>query len=433
MSASNNDGSQVGGTSDMVSRMRRVIPASWFPLTASGGAATVTPVLDGLLQGIGWGWSYCYTFILFIIDQARLATATGSSLDMFCSDFFGVSIGRKSSETDGAFRNRMRVNLLRPCATRTAVENAVIGILGRSPLILEPFNAADTGGYGESSGIEAGGGYGTSLLYGSSRIPFQYLMTVPYGVSYARRESAASLIDENGMLQIAQRHVPRTNFFADGTSSLLTEARGINLIKDSVGWSRWAPSTAGGTCRWTIDAMSVGALWAGYPVLTITIYSGGTINGPSVSASAGQGAVTGSMWIKIPAGHRFSSLIVKISDATENIMVENSADLKLVDQWQRVGATIPVSDSVLGLVTMQIEGQSDGLMDLPLLTQCWQLEEGTNTTSYIPSGDQIGIREADCLVTAFSEPVESVDLSVLLDEVKRAGPAGSVAWISTTS
>ena len=72
-------------------------------------------------------------------------------------------------------------------------------------------------------------------------------------------------------------------------------------------------------------------------------------------------------------------------------------------------------------------------MDTPLLTQCWQIEPGSVATSYIPSSWQVGVREADDLVTVAGGAGGTVDQVALNQAICRAIPAGSIAWTMTTS
>lgn len=148
----------AGNEADMIARMRAVIPGAWFPITATETTVSTTPVLDSLLAGLGCGWSYCYDLAVFVRQQTRLGTASGSFLDMICTDYFGNLIRRKSSEVDDTFRSRITANLLVPRATRQAVIATITSLLNCIPSVFEPRRAADTGGYGGVSSAGAGGG-----------------------------------------------------------------------------------------------------------------------------------------------------------------------------------------------------------------------------------------------------------------------------------
>ena len=154
----------VGDPSDMAVRMRAVVPKGWF--------GDETPVLDGLLQGLGVAWSFIYSFLQFTILQARISTATGTFLDMIGVDFFGPYLVRFGAEADDAFRQRVKDELLRPRATREALILALQELTGRPPLVFEPSLPSDTGGY-----AVGGVGFGVAGGWGNLALPFQSFIT----------------------------------------------------------------------------------------------------------------------------------------------------------------------------------------------------------------------------------------------------------------
>ena len=411
----------TGTCADMMSRMRAVLPPSWFPLTAPGATTSATPVLDGVLSGIGCGWAYCYALIQFVVQQSRISTATGSFLDMICADFFGTTIKRMPGEVDDGFRNRISANLLLPRATRSAVSQAIAALLGAAPVLFEPFRATDTGGYGTAG-----------LRLGSSTLPFQYLVSVTTDGRMKRRESDASFIDADGTMQIAGRHVLRSSYAGGSAISPLIEPRGFNLIKDSIGWSGFQPASATGTARWIVDPSGVGALWAEMPVMQVSIYSGGSITGPSIAVFAPGYAVTASFWLMLPVDHQFTACGLSLTDQS-GIVAVAAANLSVTGVWQRVSATLASGTATSRLVTVTLDGQSKSLMDTPVLTQCWQVEPGSIATSFIPSSGQIGLREADELVTLWTGAAVALDQVSLNEAVCRVIPAGSIAWTTITS
>ena len=435
MSGSGSSGAGTGSCADMVSRMRAVLPPSWFPLTAPGATSSATPVLDGILSGIGCGWAYCHALIQFVAQQARISSATGSFLDMICVDFFGTTIKRMSNEVDDRFRGRIGANLLLPRATRLAVSQAISALLGVTPTLFEPSRAADTGGYGgaAAAGAGGGGGYTTAgMRLGSSSLPFQYLVAVTTEATVTRRESDASYIDADNALQIAARHVLRPLCGGGNTGSVLIEPRGFNLIKDSIGWSSFQLTSGTATARWNVDPSGVGALWAGMPVMQVNIYSGGAITGPSIEVLVPGSAVTASFWLMLPVDHQFTSCGLSFRDQY-GATGYAAANISGTGVWQRVSATLGAGTAADRVVTITLEGQSTALMNTPLLTQCWQIEPGSVATSYIPSSWQVGVREADDLVTVATEAGGTVDQVALNQAICRAIPAGSIAWTTTTS
>jgi hypothetical protein len=154
----------TGESDDMRGRLKTVLPAGWF--------ANDTPILDAVLGGLAVAWSVLYRLLMNVAAQARVATATGVFLDICAVDYFGAALKRRAGESDGAFSPRLRANLLAPRATRAALVGALTNLTGRAPVIFEPLNAADTGGYNTGTlGYGVAGGYGCRLL------PFQFFVT----------------------------------------------------------------------------------------------------------------------------------------------------------------------------------------------------------------------------------------------------------------
>lgn len=163
----------IGDRVDIAGRLRSVLPPRWFGET--------TPVLDTLLNGIAAGWEYSYRFLQYTRAQTRLATASGLWLDLIAKDFFGNPLSRVLGQSDDAFRVVIQRNILRPLGTRTAVISALADLTGRPPIVFEPRNTADTGGYGRllPSGAAVGGGAGYCISggWGSLALPFQCFVT----------------------------------------------------------------------------------------------------------------------------------------------------------------------------------------------------------------------------------------------------------------
>lgn len=415
MSTSATDSALIGSTADMMRRMRTVLPAAWFPMTSPDAVASATPILDGLLSGSGEAWSYCHALTKYVIQQARIATATGGLLDMICSDFFGALLKRRAGEADEAFRSRIRANLLIPRATRAALSNVLETLLGQQPMIFEPDRAADTGGYGSPA-----------VTLGSGGMAFQYLVTVLSGTNWTARGSEATFIDRSGAMRIAQRHVGRRLWLSGVAQGPLLEGRGFNLIKDSAGWSNCLPAAAGAAMHWVVDAGGSGALLNGQPQLSIAILGGGSLLGPSMSASADAGPVTGSAWVMLPTGHTITTLGFRMTDP--DYVATQMCDLALVGQWQRITITLPTSAQAGRRVTTVLFGTASAAMIPAMLTQCWQIEPGAVATSYIRSSFQVGIREADDPAVPEDTENPAVDAPGLYEAIGRVAPAGSIAW-----
>lgn len=169
----------TGDQADMVGRLKAYLPPTWFPNT-SQGQTTNSPILDGLLNGIAWGWAQSYSLLQFAKQQTRIVTASGVFLDMIAFDFFGLFIKRRNAELDNPFRLRIQQELFREKGTRAGLINALTQLTGRAPGIFEPAYPFDTGGYGHT-GMTAGTGlgYGVAGGYGCLLLPFQFFV-VPF-------------------------------------------------------------------------------------------------------------------------------------------------------------------------------------------------------------------------------------------------------------
>jgi len=163
----------TGSPDDMLARLKAVLPLHWFP--------DATPVLDGLLAGLASAWSWLYGLLAYVRAQTRIATATDVFLDIIAQDFFGGRLARRTGQSDTAFRQRIRIELLRERGTRAAIVSVLTDLTGRAPTIFEPARTTDTGGYGVAVAYGAAGRWGSLLL------PFQCFVTAyrPTGAGIA--------------------------------------------------------------------------------------------------------------------------------------------------------------------------------------------------------------------------------------------------------
>ncbi|HBK05780.1 MAG TPA: hypothetical protein DDZ81_07920 [Acetobacteraceae bacterium] len=164
----------VGDLGDIVARLLAALPGRWF--------AGTSPNLIGLLNGIGTPWAWLYSRITYVIQQTRLLTATEEWLDLIANDYLGSALQRKPGEPDGAYRVRIQGALLCEAATRSGVSLGLQALTGTKPVIFEPGNCRDTGGYGgvaaESPAGPPGMVYGVAGGWGSLELPFQFFVTV---------------------------------------------------------------------------------------------------------------------------------------------------------------------------------------------------------------------------------------------------------------
>ena len=161
----------VGSQSDILARLKAVLPSGWFPTTRPGQPSN-SPVLDAFLTGPAYALSWIYSLIEYAQDQTRIATATDVWLDLAALDYFGGNLTRNSGETDTALSARIRANLLPPQITRAAMVSALTNLTGTAPSIFEPFTPADTGAYGTGEApVWRGLAYNYAGGYGSLQLP----------------------------------------------------------------------------------------------------------------------------------------------------------------------------------------------------------------------------------------------------------------------
>jgi len=418
----------IGSVKEIVQRLRAVLPPSWFPITAPNATISATPVLDGLLTGISSAFSSSYALVVYAARQARLSTASGAFLDMISADFFGTELSRGAAELDDAFRSRIQANLLLPRGTRAAVSGAVDMLVGQAPTLVETSRAADLGGYAAAAAPagSGGGGYGSPLLrFGQKDGAFQFLVGVA-AASWSRRPTQATFIGSDGFMQVAGPYVLRSNGSGSADDTSLVEARGFNLIKDSLGWSGLNAAAPSASMTWSVDASGTGALLPGAATVKMLVLNSGSWTGPSLSCLVPSGAVTASAWVFVPTSHGLESCNLTV--AAGNLVQSATVDLTRVEQWQRVSvslAGLPSASLVMGF-----GGIAAGAATASVLTQCWQIEPGQSASSYIPSNGTLGFREADDVVSGTATAGSLPATSALLEAVRRAAPAGTVPWVA---
>ena len=150
----------TGDQQDIFARIRGYLPR-WF------GDVAQSPILNGLLQGLAYSGAYVYGLYAYAKQQTRIMTATDGWLDMIAADFFGLSIRRKTGQSDASFRANIVANLFRERGTRNAIIRVLTDLTGRPPTIIEPSRPADCGAYdAPNSGYGMAGAYGqVSLTY----------------------------------------------------------------------------------------------------------------------------------------------------------------------------------------------------------------------------------------------------------------------------
>lgn len=156
----------TGDAADCLRRLKAVLPGEWFP--------DETPILDALLTGIASMNEWAYELLAYVKKQRRIASATDVNLDLIALDFLGTTLQRRAGESDAAYRVRIQAAIFQEQGTRAAIVRALTALTGEPPMVFEPANPRDTGGYG-FEGMTRGSnlGYGVAGGWGSLDLPFQ--------------------------------------------------------------------------------------------------------------------------------------------------------------------------------------------------------------------------------------------------------------------
>lgn len=132
----------TGDTTDIVERLRQLLPDSWFPTTPSD-----RPVLDAVLEGLAPPSSHVYELIEGVREQTRLLTATGAYLDLVAGDYFGATLLRRNGQSDASFRAAVVANLFGEKATLAAHVDVLTSITGNTPTVIETAKPSNTSLY----------------------------------------------------------------------------------------------------------------------------------------------------------------------------------------------------------------------------------------------------------------------------------------------
>jgi hypothetical protein len=198
----------IGDQNDILSRLIRYLPVSWFDGDSN-------PIRDGVLSGLAAGHAAVYSMLAYVRGQTRIKTTSEGFLDLISQDYFGGALPRLAGENDAHFLIRIQLNLLRERATREGVVKVLVDLTGFTPVIVEPQNPADCGGYGAPSC-----GYGAAGYYGSMLLPYQ-------GFVHAFRPSTSGIPNMAGYGNV-------TGYAPGGYGSGLIEYGSLSMIQGAV-------------------------------------------------------------------------------------------------------------------------------------------------------------------------------------------------------
>lgn len=164
----------TGDATDILARVKRLLPRGWFSYTA--------PLRDAIIGGAADLGAWCYTLVGFARSQSRLATAYGVFLDIFAYDFLGRFLPRRGLN-DNTYRALVRATILQERVTRAGMINALTALNTTVPVIFEPWNSYDTGAYSGIDGVKYGSmGYGVGRGgYGNMNLPAQTFIRLTRG------------------------------------------------------------------------------------------------------------------------------------------------------------------------------------------------------------------------------------------------------------
>lgn len=160
-----------GSIDDFANRLRSLLPIGWFPAPPQGLEEEQAPVLVAMLRGFASVLAGIWTLAQDCESQMRLSDMSGGFLDMAAEDYFGSGeLPRQTQESDSAYHARIVSSLIATKNTRRAVRDALLGVTGVEPVLIEPQNASDCHAFGTGNAPALGGGYGygcAGLRYGS--------------------------------------------------------------------------------------------------------------------------------------------------------------------------------------------------------------------------------------------------------------------------
>ena len=372
----------IGSTNDMVARMKAVLPAGWFP-AAPAGQPSATPVLDGVLTGLGWMLSQSFALLTYANLQTRIGSATDIWLDLSAQDYFNTSLTRKNNEADTAFSERIQASLLPPAGTRAAISAAVEALTGTPPVIFEPFNPGDCGAYG----------YG-GLAYGAA---------VPGLQDY--RQSTATYIGSDGTMQIAAANTLRVDY-SGGSPVTLIEGASSNTALNSTTAAVGSPNVWVNNGDFTLAiSVDVSALLSGANVYKSVVTTANPYAFVAGCTETANQQYTQSAWVWLPVGWNSAYTVGIKNDGLGALTNVVDANPNLTGAWQRVSATgtdsAGSSNVILGFLLAGTNTTTNAPIGTTFYVTCPQCEPGAIATSFIPTnGGGTVSRAADTTWTA---------------------------------
>jgi hypothetical protein len=159
----------TGDSNDILTRVKMLIPFRWF--------SWVAPLRDAVLGGLSDSTAWCYSWLVYIKQQSRIATSTGPFLDLISYDFLGRHLPR-GQMNDSLYRTRIMATILQERVTRKGMINAVNMIIGSNPIVFEPWNTGDAGAWTGGSFKCPNFAWGIIGGWGSTDLPAQCFLNL---------------------------------------------------------------------------------------------------------------------------------------------------------------------------------------------------------------------------------------------------------------
>jgi hypothetical protein len=250
------------------------------------------------------------------------------------------------------------------------------------------------------------------------------------------RASSATYFDNTGMMQVATVNIPRTDYdpITHAVRGLLVEEQRTNII----------PNANTGSPGFTsASSTDIPSLLSGATIWKTTWAAGATNGGAYVGLPVTVGnTYVFSAWLWVPSAYSLSqdgAPILNIDIATlgtGGVITTGTADMTKRDQWQRVTSTILVGTGASSAVNLVLRRPTPNTGGSVFYNTCWQLEQGTFPTSYIPTTGTAATRAVDIATVPASSFVFSPEFSTLAVEAQHpfaCNEAIAVASLINTS
>ena len=237
------------------------------------------------------------------------------------------------------------------------------------------------------------------------------------------RNSLATRVNENGLIETMAIDVPRLDYTDGGCPSLLLEPERTNLVPYSEDFSQWSKQSGG-----------TGSL----PIITSndTISPDGTQNSDKVVFDKGTSSTVSDLSIlttSFTSQSNTASIYIK-ADSPQRIVIRNSSTWVGYDigtEWTRIEKTDTGGSFQIGL------RDGYGVADVPSTATVYlwgaQLEEGSYATSYIPTNGTAVTRVGETCTDAGDASTFNDSEGVLMAEISALANDGTNRMISLTN